>query len=54
MAALEASIAAAKSPGGRKESAKAPKPSSSNGSKGSKKAPKKTSGAGARRKTAKK
>src|SRR5215213_6043882 len=54
MAALEASIAAAKSPGGRKESAKASKPSSSNGSKGSKKAPKKTSGAGARRKTAKK
>ena len=54
MAALEASIAAAKSPGGRKETAKAAKPSSSNGSKSSKKAPKKTSGAGARRKAAKK
>jgi DNA end-binding protein Ku len=54
MAALEASIAAAKSPGGRKETAKASKASSSNGSKSSKKAPKKTSGAGARRKTAKK
>jgi DNA end-binding protein Ku len=54
MAALEASIAAAKSPGGRKESAKTSKPSSSNGSKSSKKAPKKTSGAGARRKAAKK
>ena len=54
MAALEASIAAAKSPGGRKESAKPSKAWSSNGAKSAKKAPKKTSGSGTRRKTAKK
>ncbi len=52
MAALEASIAAAKSPGGRKESAKTTKASASNGSRGAKKPAKKSSGSGTRRKTA--
>jgi DNA end-binding protein Ku len=54
MAALEASIAAAKSPGGRKETEPKPKPkakaSSSNGSK--KTSAKKSSGSGTRRKAA--
>ena len=52
MAALEASIAAAKSPGGREETKAKPKPkaSSSNGSK--KSAAKKSSGSGSRRKAA--
>jgi DNA end-binding protein Ku len=54
MAALEASIAAAKSPGGRKETEPKPKPkpkaSSSNGSK--KTSSKKSSGSGTRRKAA--
>jgi DNA end-binding protein Ku len=52
MAALEASIAAAKSPGGRKETPKKTAKSASNGSKGEKKPAKKSSGSGSRRKAA--